>query len=110
MEKISYPCPCGGKLEWKKQKIIEDGIDCGLLDVEYCRKCGDIYLPDESLEIVENRLKEHGLWGTKRKEIKFWKSGNAIVIRLPKEISKDLLNVKKGYLYKENRRKLAIDF
>jgi len=45
-----------------------------------------------------------------RKEIKFWKSGNAIVIRIPSEISKDLQNVKIGHLYKEGKRKLAIEF
>jgi len=110
MEKTNYPCPCGGKLEWKRQRVIEDGIDCGILDIEHCKKCSEIYLPDESLAIVENKLKEHGLWGTRRKEIKFWKSGNAIVIRLPTELSKDLQNVKRGYLYKENDHKIAIDF
>lgn len=110
MEKLSYPCPCGGTLKWKKKKIIEDGIDCGILNVEYCEKCGEVYLPDESLEIVENKLKEHNLWGMQRKEIKFWKSGNAVVIRIPSEMSKDLQKVKRGHLYKEGKRKLAIEF
>lgn len=90
MKKLNYPCPCGRTLKWKRERIIEDGIDCGILDVEYCEKCGEVYLPDESLEIVENKLKENNLWGMQRKEIKFWKSGNAVVIRIPSEISKDL--------------------
>jgi len=110
MEKISYPCPCGGTLKWKKERIIEDEIDCGILDVEYCEKCGEVYLPDESLTIVENKLKEHNLWGMQRKQIKFWKSGNAIVIRIPSEISKDLQKVKTGHLYKEGERKLTIEY
>ena len=96
MEKINYPCPCGGTLKWKKEKIIEEGIDCGTLDVEYCERCGEVYLPGESLEIVENKLKEHSLWGMQRKEIKFWKSGNAVVIRIPSDISRDLQKVKMG--------------
>ena len=110
MEKLSYPCPCGGTLKWKKERIIEDGIDCGILDIEYCKNCGEVYLSDESLEIVENKLKENGLWGMQRKEIKFWKSGNAVIIRIPSEISKDLQKVKMGHLYKEGKRKLAIEF
>ena len=82
MEKIEYPCPCGGKVKWKKEKVIQQGIDCGILDVEICNKCKSKYLPEESMIIVENKLKENGLWGMKRKEIKFWKTGNSIVTRL----------------------------
>tara|TARA_Y100000310_G_scaffold261510_1_gene270892 strand:+ start:490 stop:828 length:339 start_codon:yes stop_codon:yes gene_type:complete len=112
MEKIAYPCPCGGKIKWKKERIIRDGIDCGILEIEVCPECGEEYLPDESLKVVEQKLKKHGLWGVKRKEIKFWKSGNAVVIRLPTEISKRLkLNqIKKGYVYEEGEGKLAIDY
>lgn len=112
MEKINYPCPCGGKLKWKRESVIRDGIDCGILDIEYCEKCGEEYLPDESMRIVEEKLKQHGLWGIKRKEIKFWKSGNTIVIRLPTEMSRELKldNIKKGYVYPEGERKLAIDY
>ena len=110
MGKIEYPCPCGGRLRWKKERVIEEGIDCGILDIEYCNKCFEIYLPDNSLEVVENKLKEHNLWGLQRKQIKFWKSGNAVVIRIPKEFSKDLQRVKAGHLYKEGEHKLIIDF
>ena len=112
MEKITYPCPCGGEVKWKKERVIKDGVDCGILDVERCPKCGEVYLPDESLKVVEQKLKEHRLWGVQRKEVKFWKSGNALVIRLPTEIAKQLKlnNIKKGYVYEEGERKLAIDY
>ncbi len=63
------------------------------------------------MEIIEGRLKEKGLWGS-RKEIKVWKSGGSVVIRLPVEISKsmDLLNTKKGHIYPEGKKKLLIEF
>ncbi len=67
MKKINYPCPCGGKLKWKKEKIVRDEIDCGILDVEYCEKCGEEYLPEESFDIVERKLKENNLWGVEGK-------------------------------------------
>ncbi len=51
--KRAYPCPCGGKVKWKKEKIVRDGIDCGILDIEYCPKCGEEYLPETSAQIVE---------------------------------------------------------
>ena len=37
MEKINYPCPCGGKLKWKRERFVREGIDCGILDIEYCK-------------------------------------------------------------------------
>jgi len=57
MEKIEYPCPCGGKIKWKKDEVIVEGVNCGILDVEYCLKCGEEYLPEETMEIVEGKLK-----------------------------------------------------
>jgi len=112
IKKINFPCPCGGKIEWKKEKVIQEEIDCGTLDVEICNKCGNQYLPDWSMEIVENKLKEAGLWGIKRKEIKFWKSGNSIIIRFPVELVRKLgiQNIKKGYAYEEGKNKLSIEF
>lgn len=112
MKKLAYPCPCGGKLKWKKEHLIQEGVDCGILDVEICDKCGEEYLPDESLEIVEKKLREAGLWGVKRKEIKFWKSGKSVTMRFPSEIAKGLglANIKKGHIYQEGSHKLSIEF
>ncbi|MBS3155287.1 hypothetical protein J4404_02190 [Candidatus Woesearchaeota archaeon] len=112
MKKIEYPCPCGGKVEWKKERIIQQGIDCGILDVEICNKCKSKYLPEESMIVVENKLKENGLWGMERKEIKFWKSGNSITTRFPINLVKslDLNKIKKGYIYSEGKHKLTIEF
>lgn len=111
-KKIDYPCPCGGTVKWKKERVIQEGIDCGILDVEYCSKCGEEYFPEESLEIVENKLKEAGLWGVERKEVKFWKSGKSITLRFPIEIVRKLKldNVKKGHIYQEGNHKLSIEF
>lgn len=112
VKKYDYPCPCGGKIKWKKERVIQEDIDCGILDVEYCEKCGEEYFPDESMEIVENKLKEANLWGVERKEIKFWKTGKAITLRLPVELVKKLKldQIKKGYVYQEGTRKLSIEF
>ena len=63
MEKLNYPCPCGGKVKWTKEKVTQDGVDCGILDIEICNKCGSKYFPEESMEIIENKLKDKGLWG-----------------------------------------------
>lgn len=111
MEKINYPCPCGGKIKWKKDKVVIEGINCGVLDVEYCQKCGEEYLPEESLEIVENKLKEAGLWGVERKKVSFWKSGRTVVLRIPVRIA-NTLNIRaktKADIYSEGKNKLIIE-
>ena len=108
----NYPCPCGGKLKVKKGRIAQQGVDCGVLEVSYCEKCGEEYFPEESMRVVENRLKEAGLWGVERKEVKFWKSGKSVTIRLPIEIVRKLglNNIRKGRVYQEGNQKLAIEF
>ena len=111
MEKIKYPCPCGGKVKWKKDKVIIESIDCGILDIEYCQKCGEEYFPEETMKIVETRLKEKGLWGIQRKEATLWKSGNSVLLRIPKEMAENL-NLRpdeKVIIYQEGKRKLIIE-
>lgn len=111
MNNKKIPCPCGGFVEWKKEKVMQDGIDCGILDVELCSKCGTKYLPEESMLVVEEKLKKEGLWGVERKEIKFWKTGKAVSIRLPTNLVKklNLQDVEKGYVYQEGKHKLIIE-
>lgn len=58
IKKINFPCPCSGKIRWSKEKVKMNGINCGILDVEICNKCGTQYLPDWSMKIVENKLKQ----------------------------------------------------
>lgn len=58
-------------MKWSRGKTIQDRVDCGILNVETCDKCGSKYYPEASMEIIEGRLKEKGLWDS-RKEIKVW--------------------------------------
>lgn len=111
MKAEKIPCPCGGFVEWKKENVVQDGIDCGILDVEVCPKCETQYLPEESMLIVEEKLKKAGLWGVERKEIKFWKMGKAVTVRFPVSIVEKfhLDHVEKGYLYPEGKHKLIIE-
>ncbi|MEK6861162.1 MAG: AbrB/MazE/SpoVT family DNA-binding domain-containing protein [Nanoarchaeota archaeon] len=111
MEKTSYPCPCGGKIKWKRSEVVIDGIKCGVLDVECCLQCGEEYFPEETMEIVEKKLKEHGLWGIQRKEATLWRSGGSVILRIPKDIAQQL-NLKpdeKVSIYVEGKKKLIVD-
>ena len=68
MTKPTYPCPCGGKLIWKKEKVVIEGVNCGVLDIEICVKCGEEYFPEESMKLVESKLKKEGLWNIQRRK------------------------------------------
>ena len=111
MNKEKISCPCGGFVEWKKEKVAQDSIDCGILEVEFCPKCGTTYLPEESMFIVEEKLKKAGLWGVERKEIKLWKTGTAVTIRIPTALVKkmNLGQIEKGRLYQEGKHKLVLE-
>ena len=111
MQKNEYPCPCGGKVKWKMENVIIEGVKCGLLNVEYCEKCGEEYFPEDAMEIIEKKLKEKGLWGIKRKEANLWKSGSSVLLRIPKDIA-DKLHLKpneKVTLYTEGKNKLIVN-
>lgn len=109
--KTKIPCPCGGFVEIKKEKVVQDGVDCGVLEVEICNKCSTQYLPEESMLVVEEKLKQKGLLGVERKEVKFWKTGNAVTIRIPTAVVErlHLMVREKGYLYQEGEHKLVIE-
>ena len=111
MKTKQIPCPCGGFLERAQEKVIQDGIDCGTLEVEKCATCLTQYLPEETMVVVEAALKKAGLWGVERKEVKFWKTGNSVTIRIPTGIAKklNLARLEKGYLYQEGAHRLVIE-
>ena len=64
MEK-NYPCPCGGKLQQKKENIVKSEINFGRLSISFCKKCGTEYFPEESMSVIELGLKKAQLWGVK---------------------------------------------
>lgn len=111
MEKQEYPCPCGGKVDWKKDKVIVEGVECGILDVEYCAFCGEEYFPEETMEIVEKKLKAKGLWGVQPRKVNLWQSGKSVVLRIPKDMA-DELDLKPNEevtIYVEGKKKIVVN-
>jgi len=99
-KKINYSCPCGGKIKWLRDKVVQEGVNCGTLDVEICNKCGNQYLPDWSMEIVENKLKNEGLWEKpKSDDLKRFKK---IEERMNKSIGIRTFNQKNAIKYLRN--------
>jgi len=78
-------CTCGGTLTPKRGEVEFFGIDFGIRPTEVCNRCGSEYLSEELMEEIEAEVKKRGLFGLERKS-RVSRSGNSLVIRIPKPI------------------------
>lgn len=82
-------CKCGGKLRSDFTEVEFFGINFGLRQADVCSACGSEYLPQEVMEKIEMEVKKRKLFGLERRG-RVAKSGNSLVIRIPKEIAESL--------------------
>lgn len=103
---MPYNCICGGTLKKSHCEVEFFGINFGLKECEICTSCGSEYLSEEIMREVEEEVKAKKIFGLERK-VKVSKSGNSLVIRIPKEIA-EFMNLKKDALLRlfpvENKR------
>jgi hypothetical protein len=103
-------CKCGGKLKKSKTEIEFFGIDFGIKPCEVCTRCGSEYLSQKLLEEIEAAVKDKGLFGLEKKG-RITKSGNSLVIRIPKEIA-DSLKIEKDCsitIYPSDKKRLIVE-
>jgi hypothetical protein len=109
-ENTPIKCKCGGKLRRSYSEVEFFGIDFGLKQASVCSECGSEYLTQEVMEEIEREVKKRGLFGLERRG-RVTKSGNSLVIRIPKEIV-DSLKIKRDLpivIYPSEQRKLIIE-
>jgi hypothetical protein len=103
-------CKCGGRLKQSFTEVEFFGIDFGVKRANICTDCGSEYLPQEVMMGIENDVKRRGLFGLERRG-RVAKSGNSLVIRIPKEIV-DSLKIKRDLpiiIYPSEPGKLIIE-
>ena len=103
-------CKCGGKLKWGFTEVGFFGIEFGVRRASVCTDCGSEYVSQELMEELESEVKRRGLFGLERRG-RVAKSGNSLVIRIPKEIA-DSLKIKRDLpiaIYPSEPRKLIIE-
>lgn len=86
------------------------GIDFGVQPCEVCNECGSEYISQELLEQIEAEVKKKGLFGLERRS-RITKSGNSLVIRVPKEIA-DSLHIGKDSeitIYPSDKKRLVVE-
>lgn len=107
---LDVRCKCGGRLKRSVTEVEFFGIDFGMKEADVCTKCGSEYLSQELMEELEAEVKRRGLFGLERRG-RVAKSGNSLVIRIPKEIA-DSLKIKRDLpivIYPSEPRKLVVE-
>ena len=103
-------CKCGGKLKSGHTEVEFFGIDFGIREAEICTRCGAEYISQELMEELEMEVKRRGLFGLERRG-HVAKSGNSLVIRIPKEITESL-KIRRDMpiiIYPSDSKKLVIE-
>ena len=100
---------CGSKTAKKIVEHKEFGVIIGKFPAEVCDKCNETYYDENSVETIQKKSQELGLFGLAKK-VKIAELGNSIAIRIPKNIA-EFLNLKKGsevVIFPETKKDLHI--
>lgn len=84
-------CPVCGKGSLRGKRVPEEmfGVHLGLFEAEVCSECGEVFFTSDSVDQIEARAKELGLWGLASK-VRVARSGNSLVVRIPSELARYL--------------------
>jgi len=107
---LDVRCKCGGRLKRSVTEVEFFGIDFGMKEADVCSECGSEYLSQELMAEIEAEVKRRGLFGLEKRG-RVAKSGNSLVIRIPKEIA-DSLKIKRDMplvIYPSEPRKLVVE-
>lgn len=86
------------------------GVDLGAFDGEVCRSCGESFLDEAAMDLLEQRARKAGIWGLGKK-LKIAKSGNSLVLRIPADLAA-FLHLKVGkevYVRPEGEDRIVVD-
>jgi YgiT-type zinc finger domain-containing protein len=105
-------CPACGKGKLRKKRVEESmfGVSLGEFPAESCPNCGETFLDDAAMAVLEKRAKAAGIWGLGKK-MKVVKSGNSLVLRIPTDVAK-FMKLKAGkevFLHPEGDDRLVVD-
>jgi len=102
-------CICGKEAKKGKISVKVYGIDIGEFEGYKC-ECGEEWFDEKTVDEIEKRSMELGIFGLGVKE-KVSASGNSLIIRVPKKLA-EFLNIKKGssvYIEPEGKDKIKVD-
>jgi len=102
---------CGeGSLARKKVDETMFGVNLGKFPAWVCDHCGESFTDEATTRAIEDSAKRKGIWGLGKK-VKVVRSGNSLVIRIPKEVV-DFMGLEKGqelFVRPEGKSKVVIE-
>lgn len=106
-------CPMCGKGSLTRKKVDETmfGVDLGRFSEWVCNRCGESFTDEKTTQAIIGRAKRKGIWGLGKK-VKVVRSGNSLVIRIPKEIV-DFMGLEKDqelFVRPEGKSKITVEF
>jgi len=102
-------CICGEEAKRKKISVTVYGIEVGEFEGYKC-ECGEEWFDEETVDEIEKRTMELGIFGLAVKE-NVSVSGNSLIIRVPKKLA-EFLKIEKGsrvYVKPEGKDKIMVD-
>lgn len=88
---MSETCPVcdSGALRTKRVSETMFGVNLGSYEAEVCDECGEVFFTAQSVDKIEAKARELGLWGLASK-VKVSRSGNSLVVRIPSPLARYL--------------------
>lgn len=102
---------CNSELREKLVEYEEYGTSFGKYKAKVCSNCGEVYFDSETVDKIQRKSKELGLFGIVKKA-KVAQLGNSLAIRIPKEIAL-ATGLKKGkevLIAPKGKSNIAIEF
>ena len=104
-------CPaCNGGLVRRKVPYWFGNASLGEFEADVCSKCGEVFYTEEASDRIDRMAKKAGVWGMAKKVV-IGQSGNALMVRIPKEIA-ELYNLHKkitALITPEGKNKICIE-
>ncbi len=105
-------CPMCGEGSLIRKKVDEKmfGVNLGRFTELVCSRCGESFTDENTTQTIIDRAKQKGIWGLGKK-VKVVKSGNSLVIRIPKEIA-GFMGLEKGqelFIHPEGKSKITVE-
>ena len=106
-------CPMcgGGSLTRKKVDETMFGVNLGKFTEWVCDSCGESFADEKTTLAIVDHAKQKGIWGLGKK-VRVVKSGNSLVIRVPKEIA-DFMGLEIGkelFIRPDGKSKITVEF
>ncbi len=78
---------CDGSVQEKVVEYKELGISLGKFPAKVCNSCGEEFFEGITVDKIQAKSKEKGLFGLAAKKTKVALVGNSLAVRIPKEIA-----------------------